>query len=76
MVTEAEPRFLCVIQPTTRAAEPRKHWKMDSRTVGCSSSASAFNLGWEQLFEESTAEESSPKPIPGAIHDCVDAGKY
>ena len=40
---------------------------MDSRTIGDSSS---FNLGWEELFEDSPAEE---RPIPGAVDDCVDS---
>ena len=44
----------------------------DSHTVGCSSSVSAFNLGWEQLFEESPAEER-PLDLLGAVDDFVDA---
>ena len=40
--------------------------KMDSRTVGDSSS---FNLGWEELFEDSPAEERPPDSIPGAVND-------
>jgi hypothetical protein len=42
------------------------------RTVGSSSSASAFNLGWEQLFEESPAEERPPDLL-GVVDDFVDA---
>ena len=83
IVTEAEPRILLrhsadhAGRRTTKTLEfvvllVKK--MMDSRTVGCRSSA--YSLGWELLFEESTAEASSPKLIPGAIHDCADAGKY
>ena len=44
----------------------------DSRTVGCSSSVSAFNLGWEQLFEESPTEER-PLDLLGAVNNFIDA---
>ena len=35
--------------------------------------SSSFNIGWEELFENSPAEKRPPDSILGAIDDCVTA---